>query len=64
MKMSMMKKMTQMPMFPLMPILPLGVMITVVSLCILNYRSVRRLEERFNQVYPSQSKLRSQLCPH
>ncbi len=49
---SMMKKMREMPMFPLMPILPLLVMATVVSFSILNYRGVKRLEEKFNQVYP------------
>lgn len=52
---SMMKKMSKMPMFPLMPIIPLMVMITVVSLSILNYRGVKRLEEKLNQIYPSRS---------
>jgi len=55
MEKSMMKKMNQMPMFPLMPIVPLLVMMTVVSLSILNYRGVKRLEEKLNQIYPSGS---------
>ncbi len=55
MEKAMIKKMSQMPMFPLMPILPLAVMVTVVSLSILNYRGVKRLEEKLNQIYPSGS---------
>lgn len=54
MKMSMIKKMREMPMFPLMPILPLAVMVTLVSFAILNYCGVKRLEEKLNQIYPSQ----------
>ena len=55
MKKMMMKKMRQMPMFPLMPIIPLAAMVTVVSLSILNYRGIKRLEEKLNQIYPPKS---------
>ena len=51
----MMKKMREMPMFPFMPIVPLMVMGTVVSLSVLNYRAVKRIEEKLNQIYPSRS---------
>jgi hypothetical protein len=44
-----------MPMFPFMPIVPLMVMGTVVSLSVLNYRAVKRIEEKLNQIYPSRS---------
>jgi hypothetical protein len=55
MEKSMMKKMREMPMFPLMPILPLAVMVTLISYSILNYRGIKRLEEKLNQIYPSRS---------
>jgi hypothetical protein len=55
MKKSMMKTMREMPMFPFMPIVPLMVMGTVVSLSVLNYRAVKRIEEKLNQIYPSRS---------
>ncbi len=51
----MMKKMRAMPLFPLMPILPLTVMVTVVSFSILNYRAVKRVEEKLNQMFPPRS---------
>ena len=55
MKKSMIKKMRDMPMFPIMPIVPLMVIGTVVSLSILNYRAVKRIEAKLSQIYPSQS---------
>jgi len=55
MEKSMMNKMREMPMFPFMPIVPLMVMGTVVSLSILNYRAVKRIEGKLNQVYLSRS---------
>lgn len=55
MKMSMMKKMREMPLFPLMPVVPLMVMVTVVSFSILNYRAVKRVEEKLNKIYPPSS---------
>jgi hypothetical protein len=54
-KSMMIKKMREMPMFPFMPIVPLMVMITVVSLSILNYRGVKRIEEKLDQIYPPRS---------
>ncbi len=55
MEKSMMKKMRDMPMFPIMPIVPLMVMVNVVSLSILNYSAVKRIEAKLSQIYPSQS---------
>jgi hypothetical protein len=55
MKMKMMKKMREMPMFPFIPIFPFMVMLTLVSFSILNYRGVKRLEEKLNRIYPSKS---------
>jgi hypothetical protein len=55
MQKSMMKKMREMPMFPFMPIVPLMVMGTVVSLSVLNYLAVKRVEKKLNQRYPSRS---------
>jgi len=51
----MMKKMREMPLFPLMPIVPLVVMVTLVSFSILNYRAVKRVEEKLNRINPSRS---------
>jgi hypothetical protein len=42
-------------MFPFMPIVPLMVMMTVVSLSILNYCGVKRIEEKLDQIYPPRS---------
>ena len=53
MEKSMIKKMREMPMFPIMPIVPLMVMVTVVSLSILNYRAVKRVEEKLNNICPA-----------
>jgi len=53
MEKSMMKKMRDMPMFPIMPIVPLMVMVTVVSLSILNYRAVKRIEAKLNNICPA-----------
>ena len=55
MEKSMMNKMREMPLFPFMPIVPLIVMGTVVSLSILNYRAVKRIEEKLNHFDPSRS---------
>ncbi|MDH5739104.1 MAG: hypothetical protein OEY77_02130 [Nitrospira sp.] len=55
MPMSMMKSMRDMPMFPLMPIGPLVVMITVVSLSILNYRSLKKVEAKLDEINSSRS---------
>ena len=55
MEKSMMKKMREMPMFPFMPIVPFMVMVTVVSFSILNYRAVKRVEEKLNNIYPANS---------
>ena len=52
---SMMKKMRRMPMFPLMPLVPVTAMITVVSLSVLNYRGVRRLEHKLEHMGPAES---------
>ena len=53
MEKSMMKKMHDMPMFPFMPIVPLIVMTTVVSLSILNYCGIKRIEEKLKEICPS-----------
>jgi len=55
MEKSMLKKMREMPLFPFMPIVPLMVMGTVVSLSILSYRAVKRIEGKLNQIYPPRS---------
>ena len=47
----MMKKMREMPLFPLVPILPLTVMTTLVSFSILNYFTLKRVEEKLNQIH-------------
>ena len=53
MEKSMMKKMRNMPMFPFIPIFPFMVMLTVVSLSILNYRGIKRIEEKLKEICPS-----------
>ena len=55
MEKSMMNKMREMPLFPFMPIVPLIVMGTVVSLSILNYRAVKRIEKTLNHLDHSRS---------
>ncbi len=55
MEKSMMNKMRELPLFPFMPIVPLIVMGTVVSLSILNYRAVKRIEEKLKHLDPSRS---------